>query len=132
LWRCLLIGLLSGLAAGVLVIPAASGLQRLTGARFPEELSPLHLAQAAMVSTLLGGVMFYAAARRSRRPVATFAVLAVGFAVVYSGFVAIEPPAPGFAVVVAPLHLLVAAVAIAGFALLGDRAYTTPPMSQRG
>jgi hypothetical protein len=117
LWRCLLVGLLAGLAASVLVVPAAAGLQAAVGRTYDEQLGVGHLVQATVLTMLLGAVVFYCAARWTRRPVLVFAVLAGGFAVTYSVVVALQPPASGFALVVGPLHVIVAAAAIAAFTL---------------
>lgn len=130
--RCLLVGLVAGGAGSAVVIPTAWLLGTVSGRTYPEELAPSHLAQATVLSALLGAVAFAILARWSRRPVLLFAVLTLGFAAAYSLVVAADPPAPQFAAVVAPLHFLVAIVSIAAFALAGDRLYTTSPPWLRG
>jgi hypothetical protein len=132
LWRCLLVGLLAGLAATLLVVPTAGLLQALVDRSYGDELAPAHLAQATVLSSLLGAVAFYAAGRRSARPVRLFAGLAFGFAVGYSAVVAVQSPAPEFARVVAPLHLIVAAVAVGAFAVGGPRVFTSATCSTSG
>jgi uncharacterized membrane protein YdjX (TVP38/TMEM64 family) len=126
--RCVLVGLLAGLAATTLVIPAARLLEAAVDHTYPNELGSTHLAQATVMATLLASVTFYAVLRWTGKGMGLFATVTLGFAVGYSVVVLVSPPAPEFGLVVAPLHLVVGLLTVAIFGVTQSWVRTpTPP-----
>jgi uncharacterized membrane protein YdjX (TVP38/TMEM64 family) len=126
--RCVLVGFAAGVVGTALVIPAARVLEAAVGHIYPSELGSAHLAQATVMATLLESVAFYAVMRWTGNGMGLFTSVVLGFAVGYSVLVQLSPPAPGFGLVVAPLHLLVGVVTVAIFAATQKWVRTpTPP-----
>ena len=108
--RSLLAGFLAGIASGITGNLLAAAISSVTDKHFPE-LSPLWIGFTAMFVNLAGGVFFYALARWTTRPRYHFVLVALSLAILDSVLVWVRMP-PGFGVIAAPTHFLVALIAI--------------------
>ena len=111
LGRCALAGLLAGMAAAILANLAHALLSQATGLRF-RELNFLSITRASLIACVLGGLVFYAAARWTKHPVAWFAVAGLLVTTADSLFVMLHPPQPGFDRLANPLHFIVGLITI--------------------
>jgi hypothetical protein len=109
--RSLVAGLVSGLIGGV----AAGLVWMLLGAPAGPEMAPLGVGPiivTTLVLNLVGGLVFYALARWTSRPVRVFQILGFVFATAYSVLVLVTPDFASFAWVLVALHYVAAAVAL--------------------
>ncbi len=106
--RFLLGGLAGGLAGAIVSNIYNLIYTAITGNSYPE-LQIFTITMAGVVPGLIGGLVFYALTRNSRRPVTLFWIIGLAFAVlsIIPNFVAPPDPAPGFAAAASPMHLIV-------------------------
>ncbi|HUE75655.1 MAG TPA: DUF6069 family protein [Chloroflexota bacterium] len=109
--RSLVAGLVSGILGGF----AANLVWLLLGAPAGTEMAPVGVAPiiiTTLVLNLVGGLVFYALARWTSRPIRNFVILGIVFATAYSAMVLVTPDFASFAWVLVALHYVAAAVAL--------------------
>src|SRR4051812_21318975 len=136
LGRCVLAGLLAGLAAAVLANLTAWVLSRELSRSF-DQLNWPTITRAAVISCVLSSFVYFALVRWTRRPVLWFALGGLAFAGLDSWLVALRASDAGFAQIANPLHFVVAAAALVLVPVLAPavpepeqprpRPQTTPP-----
>lgn len=108
--HCLMAGLIAGVAAAFCANAVDLLFEQGLGGQF-EELTPVSIMMASVISCLIGSAVYWALGRFTRRPVLWFVVLGLAAATLDSILPIIGDFPQGFALQANVLHYVVAAVA---------------------
>jgi hypothetical protein len=111
LGRCVLTGSIAGIVGALLANLALLVLTTHFGQSF-DQLNWFSITRASMISSVLGGFVYYALSCWTARPLVWFILLGLAVATLDSIFVWRHPPEPGFARIANPLHYVVTITAI--------------------
>jgi hypothetical protein len=104
-------GFISGLVAAALASLVSLTLQAITGDHY-SQLGVAPVAVAALLTSVAGGGVYWLLVRRTTRPVAYFAALALVLATLDTQLTIVTRHEAVFAAIAAPLHFIVAVVAV--------------------
>lgn len=109
--RILTAGLVAGLVSTILAIVFHTVRQAMTGLAY-QELNVVSITATAMLTSLIGSLVYWLLSRSGRDPGRTFTVIGLGAAILTALPAIVAPMYPGFGLATVPLHLIVAVVAV--------------------